>query len=209
MLEGSEALLVSSSGLYFDNELSVLDTAMKNAPYFMEYDDLCAGLGSYGTLTGTMPPQYWTEIPANSVSNCSRIVLPPSIFSHMLVADNATVEYTSNGLYAVVTLSPQGQLFHSALAGVDNNGNLKENPVLYIYDKNKLSKDHMRIYLNISSPSPSGLTLMVNGEQFNYELDSSIEWIFADINVPADSTVIKIHIHADYGEPFVWTYSID
>ena len=88
-LAEDDVLLVPDSGQYFDNTLSVLDTAMTNAPYAMIYDDLCLALGSHGRLVPAKPPQYWTEKPAYDYPAGAKVVFNTSAFTKMVVAHEA------------------------------------------------------------------------------------------------------------------------
>lgn len=208
MLDGQAALLVPDSGIYFDNTLSVLDTAMTSAPYEMMYGDFCASLGSYGALASAKPPKYWTEDPVNEITGVTSVVFTPDAFSKMVPAQGAQVQYTDNGYFAVLTPSSDGRLFHSALAGLSQDGEPGEGSALYIYDKQLLSKDTVRVYLQASSSSASKITLSCGGTGYDFDLNPDSEWIYADFAVPAGSTELKVFITADSGSPVIKTYQV-
>jgi len=208
-LEQEKALLVPDGGIYFDNTLSVLDIAMKDSPYFLQYGDLCAVLGDYGALESVVPPQYWTEKPDTAIGEIKHVVFNYTVFNSMVLADGAQSEFSQNGYYAVVTLPEDGRLFHSALTGIEAGGRIAAGAALYIYDEELLAQETIRVYLNLSCGSGTQLTLTANGVSYAYTLDETNDWIYADIPVPAGSTGLKVAVEAVSGSPLILTYSVE
>ena len=208
-LSGEDVLLVPDSGLYFDNTLSVLDTAMSDAPYEALYDDLCAALGSYGTLESAIPPKYWTEKPVNPYPGEAKAVFNTSAFSKMVLARGAQVEYTDHGIYAIVTPSKEGRLFHSALTGVSAAGDPAEGAALFVYDEALLLSGSVRVYLQVSCGSASQLTLSDGTVSFDYPLDTGSGWIYGDFTPQPDAAALKITIAVKSGTPAILTYQVE
>lgn len=209
LLSGQTALLVPDSGIYFDNTLSVLDTTMEEAPYELLYGDLCPALGSYGALVPVLPPKYWTEKPSNPISGVTRVVFTPGAFSRMVLATGAQAQYTDNGLYAIVTPGEGGRLFHSALAGLDGGGAPGADAALYLYDERLLSKGSVRVYLRVSCESAAKLTLTAGETSYDFALDESSDWIYADFSVPAGSADFRVAMSADSEGLAVKTYQVE
>lgn len=203
------ALFVPDTDIYFDNTLSVLDIAMTNAPYFMKYDDLCAGLGDYGSYDSQIPPKYWTEYPTNPIPKATKFVFTPNAFYRMVLADDAKSSFTHNGYYGVVGLSQTNRLFHSALAGVTYAGEPTQNTVLYIYDEAILSRETIRVYFKVHTTSAATIVLSTDNEQFYFDLDKNSDWIYADFSIPNGSTVMKVYIEVTDGTPLIETYSLE
>jgi hypothetical protein len=209
MLSGQTSLLVPDSGIYFDNTLSVLDTAMVKAPCEILYGDLCPALGSFGALVPAVPPQYWTENPVNPIDGVTRVVFTPSALSRMVPAAGAQVQYTDNGLFAIIAPNSDGRLLHSALAGLGNDGTPGGKAALYLYDQQLLSKGSVRVYLRVGCPAAAKLTLSSGETSFDFDLDENSDWIYADFGIPAGSTVFKVAIRVAEGAPVVKTYQVE
>lgn len=209
LVSNKSTLLVPDTDIYFDNTLSVLDMAMVNAPYVMKYDDLCAGLGAYGSYIPQVPPKYWTEYPTNSIPASNQFVFTPSAFSRMVLADGATSSFTNNRFYANVETSETNRLLHSALAGVTYSGESTQNTVLYIYDEALLSRETIRVYFKVNCTSTATIILSTAQEQYYFDLHKDSDWIYADFTVPTESTVIKVYLQVVDGAPLIETYSLE
>lgn len=208
LLTDQTALFVPDSGIYFDNTLSVLDIAMTEAPYFIEYEDLCANLGNYGTVINQTSPKYWTENPINQIPVPDKIVFNYTAFSKMVLADGARVQFSDNGYYGIVSLNENQRLFHSALAGLSSDGEPSENTILYIYDETLLSQQSIRVYFQTSCTSDATLNLSSGYAQYTYELDKNSNWIYGDFAIPDGCTVLKINIQTASGTPIINTYMV-
>ncbi len=204
--EGS-ALLVPDGDIWFDNTLSVLDTAMTRAPYAATLEDVCAALGPYGRLQAYTPRQYWTEKPTKEIPAAPRVAFAASAFNRMVLAAGASVQYTKNGYYGIVSLGADGRLLHSALAGISASGKPGADAALYVFDEQTLTRGAVRVYLKVHCENASSLTLTSGGQKFDYNLDASSDWIYADLNVPEGTTVLKVSITAT-GGPKILTYSL-
>lgn len=208
-LLSDDTVLVPSSEIYFDNTLSVLDLAITDAPYVIQYDDLCAGLGDYGALTPQVPPQYWVEKPVNAIPASCQIVFTPDAFTHMVLAEGANTQYTNNGYYCIVSTANTGRIFHSALTGLSTSGQPGAASALYIYDEFLLSKDTVRVYLKVRSLSAAALTLASEDTQLSYDLNAVSDWIYGDFPVKEGCTTLKISIWTGLGEPVIDTYLVE
>ncbi len=209
VVAGEPAVIVGENGIYFDNALTVLDCAMTRAPYAILYEDLCANLGSYGSLEAVQPPQYWTENPTNKITGVTCAVFNAGAFSKFVPAEGAQVEYTQNGYYGIVRLPENKRLFHSAITGLQPDGQTGGNAVLYIYDEKLLSQDKVRIYLQVGNGSFGNLRLTANGTDYDFELDTDSEWIYADFEMPEGITVFKMTMNTLSGSPVINTYQVE
>jgi hypothetical protein len=207
-LSDQTTLIVPDSDTYFDNTLSVLDIAMTDAPYFIKYDDLCTSIGDYGTVIPQLPPKYWTEDPINEIPVPDKVVFSYTVFSKMVLADDAQVQFSDNGYYGIVSLDENQRLFHSALAGLSSSGEPQSNTVLYIYDETLLSQSSIRVYFQTSCSSDATLSLSCGDMQFTYELDEDSNWIYGDFAVLEGATVLKIAVQTMSGEPIITTYML-
>jgi len=208
LMYGKTALLVPETDIYFDNTLTVLDTAMTNAPYAMLYDDVCASLGDYGYVDGVVPPQYWTEKPVNALTGIDCAAFNSGAFSRFVLAQGTKAERTQNGYYGIVRLGEDRRLFHSALAGLTTDGELESDAALYIYDETLLSHQTIRVYLNVR-PSTAQLHLSSAETYYDFNLDASSGWLYADFPVPQGCTTLKVNLQTLSGTPVVYTYSVE
>ncbi len=209
LMSDKTALLVPETGIYFDNTLTVLDTAMTDAPYVMLYDDVCASLGDYGAVGSVIPPQYWTEKPVNALTGVSVVTFNSAAFSRFVLAEGTSVAHTQNGYYGIVSFGENKRLFHSALAGLTTNGIPEDNAVLYIYDETLLSHQTVRVYFMYNSSSAAQLRLYCDETSYDFNLDSNSEWIYADFAVPQGCTTLKVTLQTISGAPVIRTYSVE
>lgn len=207
-LEGKPALLVPVSSIYFDNTLSVLDCAMKQAPYEMLLEDLCPRLGPYGELDTVKPPKYWTESPDNEIPAACEVAMEGSAFYHVVPAAGAQVLATANKSYGVITLPENRRLFHSALSGVGYDGGLKAGAALYVFDETLLSRQKVTVYLQVSSDTASSLVLSSGEESYNFDAGPTPNWITCAFTVPQGATRLVVSVGALSGSPKVLTYKV-
>jgi hypothetical protein len=209
MMSNETALLVSETGIYFDNTLTVLDTAMTDAPYVMLYDDVCASLGAYGVVDSVVPPQYWTEKPANELTGVSVVTFNSAAFSRFVLAEGTAAAYTQNGYYGIASLGENKRLFHSALAGLTTGGAPEDNATLYIYDETLLSHQTIRVYFMYSTSTAAQIRLCCAQSCYDFDLNASSEWIYADFPVPQGCTTLKITLQTLSGTPVITTYYVE
>ncbi len=206
-LSGQTALLVSDSGLYFDNGLSVLDITMADAPQFVLLEDLCENLGPGGQFTPWQPRQYWTEAPAAALKTPTALALNGSTFFHLVPAAGAQVSTTANGLYSILT-SADGRLLHSALAGVGQDGAIVDGAALYVYDPTLLAQGKIRVYLQVKAAQAARLTLSAGEASYPFDLDQASNWIYADFTVGPGDGRLKVSITATGDNVKVLTYQV-
>jgi hypothetical protein len=208
MMDGKTALLVPSSGIYFDNTLSVLDVSMKQAPYEMLLEDLCSSLGPYGELIPAQPPKYWTEQPAGKFPEPSAVAMDASAFYRVVLAQGAKAQFTDHALYGIVTPAENRRLFHSALAGVDADGSPKAGAALYIFDENLLNQGKVTIYLQVQSKSASSLSLTCGSDSQTFGAGPDANWITRTFDIPQGATRLVVSIQTVSGAPKVLTYKV-
>ena len=208
LLSGSPALLVTTSGLYFDNTLSVLDCAMNNMPYVLLFDDLCTKLGPYGKLDPITPPRYWVENPKNKIPAVNKVTFSSDALNLFVPANGAAVKSTTNGFFDIVTVSSGKRLFHSALSGVGPDGIPKSNAALYLYDESLLSQQNVEVGLQVESKESAKITLSDSAESFHCDVASGASWIQSTFKVPQGATSLAVSISVDAGSPIILTYRV-
>lgn len=207
-LAGKTALLVGSDGIYFDNTLSVLDCAMKQAPDVMLLEDLCEKLGPYGALLPVVPPKYWTENPANAISATDEVVMNSSAFGRVVLATGTVTKATANGTYGIVSLPTGRRLFHSALAGLDYDGQPKANAALYIFDEALLGAGKVTVYLQVAASQASVLSVGCGTESASFNITPQAGWISQAFTVLNGATRLAVTIRTVSGAPRILTYKV-
>lgn len=207
-LSGQTALLVSDSGLYFDNGLSVLDIAMTDAPQFVLLEDFCENLGPYGQFQPWQPRQYWTETPDKPLTKPTVLALNGSAMAHLVPAAGAAVSSTNNGFYRLLSPSADGRLLHSALVGVGQSGAIGDGAALYVYDEQLLAQGRIKVYLQVRATQAARLTLSAGDASYHFDLDPNSNWIYADFTVGPGDGRLKVSITAGGESVKVLTYQV-
>ncbi len=207
---GKLSALVPMYGEYFDNALSVLDCSLREEPFCISLEDLCAGMGDYGLLKPLIPSKYWVENPVNEVPVCEQYLLNSGILSRSVMADGAAAAVSANGYYASLTPSEYGKLFHSVLVNDDYSGSLEDGATLWIFDETLLSQEKLTVYFNIKAESAARLVISTDSEGYYYNVGPENDWIFAELSINGGG-VMKVSLSCEQTEgdmPCVITYQV-
>lgn len=165
----SSVVVTEARNGYNDNTLGVLDGSLRQTQHYVSINDLCRGLGDYGTTKDITPGKYWVENP-------QPIPAPEQfLFSYeeqylVKAAEGAVVEKAPNGYYYRLLPNAQGRVFHSALANVAAGGQLYIGASLWIFDETLLSQETVTVYLTTETKTAGRLSLSSSTEGFYFDL---------------------------------------
>jgi hypothetical protein len=208
MVDGSKVLMVTGDKTIFWQPVIAMDIASRGAVPAVEFDDAVANLKVGSSMQAFLPKDYWMSVSANEIAAPEKIILTPDLFNTGVLNSAATVTYTKNGLYAIITPPADDSWLHSALSGFDG-GWVQNGSRFTLYDKTLLSGGTVviKIYARAGEGS-STLTYKYNEYSYSCELTDTMNWYSVAVNVIDPSVPLTLYFENSNGNVYIETYLV-
>ncbi len=208
MVEGSNVLMVTGDKTIFWQPVIAIDIASRGAVPAVEFDDAVTNLKIGSGMQDFVPRDYWMSVSSNEITAPQKIILTPDLFSTGVLNPAATVEYTTNGLYAIITPPADDSWLHSALSGFDG-GWVQNGSRFTLYDKTLLSGGTvvLQIYARAGEGS-STLTYKYNEYSYSCDLTDTLNWYSVEVNIADPSVPLTVYFENSNGNVYIETYLV-
>jgi hypothetical protein len=208
MVEGYNVLMVTGDRTLFWQPAIAIDIASRGAVPIIELDDAVSNLKVGSGMSAFVPKNYWMAVSSNEIAAPEKIILTPDFFNIGVLKKSATVEYTKNGLYAIVTPTENDSWLHSTLSGLNQNW-VDTGSRFTLYDSALLSGGTviLQIYAK-AGEGTSTLTYKYNGSSYSCELTDTMNWYSVGITVADPTVPLTVYFENTSGNVYIQTYLV-
>lgn len=207
-LAGNNANYLTKDGQLYWEPSMVIDMAYRGSAAIVSFEDAIEGIDTANKIQSLVPKKPAKFHKAADDKAAANIILNPQLLQNMVIDKSASLEYTANKAYAVITPGAGKGWLHSALYGF-NNGWVKEGSSFSLYDPGILS--FKEVYLQLQTRAGEGsakLQLSCGAETREITLSDTLAWYGVYFPVDAQNQPMTITFAASGANVYVKTYLI-
>ncbi|MDR2713075.1 MAG: hypothetical protein LBB91_08185, partial [Clostridiales bacterium] len=207
-LAGDDAVYLTKGGQLFWEASMVIDMAYRGSAGIVSFEDALEGIGASDRVqrsTSGKPDRFYQASDPQPTAN---IIINPKLLQNMVIDKSASLEYTANKAYAVITPEAGQNWLHSALYGF-NNGWVKEGSCFGLYDPGILSCKEVYLQLHARAGEGSAkLQLSCGLETREITLSDALAWYGVYFPVKDQNQPMTITFAKSGANLYVETYLI-
>jgi len=197
VLANSDAIYLTAAGQLFWEKSMAIDMAYRGSADIVVYEDAVKGTGISGIMHAFISEKLDYSLSASQIDPAASVIVNSDLMSRMVVDATASLEYTSNNTYAVITPKAGRGWIHSGLYGF-NNGWVQNGSGFYLYDTDVISCSDVYLQLYARSGEGNSVLVLSYGEQAQtINLTDTLTWVGAyftvqDYTQPVNITFLNI-----------------
>lgn len=208
-LAGDNAIFITDSGHLFWEDSMAVDMAYRGGINMVEAVDAIGGTGDFGVMHSFTPGKNDMALSAVEVPPAANIIIASNVMYDLVPAPSASVQYTSNNMFAVITPGDDGGWLHSALSGF-SDGWVQDGSRFTLYDADVLRNE--TVYLQLSARAESAmatLRLSYGTQVQEIQLTDQLSWNGIYFTVEDHTQPLSVELESDGTNVYVDTYLIE
>lgn len=203
-LDGSDAILVSEwRDGYFESQLNAVDVQLRQSLPIGALEDVCQEMGNSDFLL----PAYWVAGAGNEKLNPEYVLCNNRALNLMVLDEACEVQVTNGGYFIKISVPEDGVWLHSAVAGLSEGNQVSSETAFWLFDPALLSQSALRLTFWASAENDTQLSLICEGEEYNYVITSGIGEYYLDLPIETGRQALEVEIRT-LGNVTFNTYTI-